>query len=91
MDEETLLKLWGVMVPVLTFAAGRWWYVVDSKRKADTKIFKKLEEALSHNIFKYFIEDTWNMQYTSGYLNQHLDKYLKLAEDPVNNFHNKKR
>lgn len=90
MNEEALLKLWGVIVPILTFIAGKWWYTFNTKRKADITVFKKLEKTLPHNIFRDFIDDTWNMQYSAGYLNKYLDEYLRLIEDPVNNFHNKK-
>lgn len=91
MELDILLKLWSVIiVPILTFILGRWLYLIDSKRKADSIIFKKLEESLSHNTFRDFINDTWNMQYSVSRLNQYLDNYLKLIEDPINIFHDKK-
>lgn len=73
----------------LNFMLGHWWYILDLKRKADVEIFKKFNAILPHEIYQYFVDDTYNMQYSAGYLNQHLDKYNQMAEDPTNHYNNK--
>ena len=86
---EQSLKIWSVLGPAVFFMLGRWWHIHDSKQKADIEIFKKFDEILPHKIYREFVDDTWNMQY-STYLNEYLDKYNDMAESPTNHYNNKK-
>ena len=83
-----LLTVWSVLGTIIFFIFSRWWHIHDSKQKADREIFRKFNEVLPQEIYREFVDDTWNMQYHTR-LNQHLDKYNQMAESPTNHYNNK--
>lgn len=80
----------GLVVTFLVYKFG-WNHIspIFLKRKADAAIFQKLNVILPHKIYQYFIDDTWNMQYSSEYLNSYLDNYIQAVKDPTNLYHDK--
>lgn len=85
---DQLLTVWSVLGPIVFFIFGRWWHISDLKQKTDIEIFRKFDEILPHETYRQFVDDTWNMQY-STYLNKYLDEYNQMAESPTNNYNNK--
>lgn len=85
-DTELVLKVWGVVGPLLALLVGRSLKVADARKKADIKLFSVFRDALPHAVYRNFIDDTWNMTYNAEYLNTYLDTYHELSQDPINRF-----
>jgi len=90
MSLEQFLGVTSILGPIITFLVTRRFYVYDSRRSVDKELFDKFNEIFPHQTYKNFLDDTWNMQYTAGYLNTPIREYLELIKTPLNHYNNKK-
>lgn len=79
----------GLASALVGLLVGRYWTILDAKRLADIEKYRRLEIALTHDMFRSLIDDTWNMMYNAEYLNTPINSYLALVEDPTSAFHNR--
>lgn len=84
--EAIFTKTWVILGPVTGLLIGRFWHLSDASKKADTAVFKKFRETLSHEAYRNFIDDTWNMHYYPDRSSGYLWNYRQSFEDPANRF-----